>query len=293
MTWRSHHTDARSRNRAAPASQRSPSDSSIAAMSERRRSESRSTHAAASDRSCRASERAAKTRNRTAKERSMTAVEPKRSRRKNERAAAASANKREGSSRSSRDSSRSSRDSVRSCDDSERSSWNPDRSWCVSMIPALFKAHHLDLVIAGHDHIYERGEWQGLKYLISGGGGAPLYRDVRVAPSTRTIEATFHYVLASVRSDSRRSDGETVGWLDSRALRLRPRGLGLRRFRRRIARDPAHVSFGYASACFAAGSRDPTEAIELRVRGGRLRTALRMSCRLRRAAVGGPRCATT
>lgn len=45
-------------------------------------------------------------------------------------------------------------------------------------VPELLAAHKVDLLLAGHDHIYERGEHGGsapLKYVISGGGGAPLY----------------------------------------------------------------------------------------------------------------------
>ncbi len=34
---------------------------------------------------------------------------------------------------------------------------------------------HADLVIGGHDHTYERGSVAGLHYLVSGGGGSPLY----------------------------------------------------------------------------------------------------------------------
>ncbi len=34
---------------------------------------------------------------------------------------------------------------------------------------------HADMVLGGHDHTYERGTVDGLHYLVSGGGGSPLY----------------------------------------------------------------------------------------------------------------------
>jgi acid phosphatase type 7 len=42
-------------------------------------------------------------------------------------------------------------------------------------VPILAK-HHVDLVLAGHDHIYQRGEAGGIRYIVSGGGGAGLYK---------------------------------------------------------------------------------------------------------------------
>jgi predicted phosphodiesterase len=82
-------------------------------------------------------------------------------------------------------------------------------------IDRLLVDHHVDLVVAGHDHIYERGEASGLKYLVSGGGGAPLYRDITPIPSTRKVEATYNYVLATVTDAgvailAKRPDGSVI-----------------------------------------------------------------------------------
>jgi len=79
----------------------------------------------------------------------------------------------------------------------------------------LLVKHNVDLIISGHDHIYERGEAKKLKYLVSGGGGAPLYREITPLPSTRKVEATYHYVLATVTDDgvsilAKRPDGSTL-----------------------------------------------------------------------------------
>ncbi len=82
-------------------------------------------------------------------------------------------------------------------------------------IDDLLVAHHVDLVLSGHDHIYERGQAGALKYIVSGGAGAPLYRDITPIPSTRKVEATYHYVLATVTDEgvavvAKRPDGSVV-----------------------------------------------------------------------------------
>jgi acid phosphatase type 7 len=82
-------------------------------------------------------------------------------------------------------------------------------------VPELLVRHHVDLVFAGHDHMYERGEWMGLKYVTSGGGGAPLDPDITPKPSTRRAEATYNFVRVSVEGDdvkvvAQRPDGSTI-----------------------------------------------------------------------------------
>ena len=82
-------------------------------------------------------------------------------------------------------------------------------------IPDLFRAHHVDLVIAGHDHVYERGFDDGLAYLVSGGGGAPTYRVKRAQATSRHYESVRHFVQAAVSTDAIqltaiRADGSTI-----------------------------------------------------------------------------------
>jgi MYXO-CTERM domain-containing protein len=65
----------------------------------------------------------------------------------------------------------------------------------------LMRRGKVDLVLAGHDHIYERGEGAGLKYVVSGGAGAPLYPRKRTAKETLTFESTHHFVRVAVDGD--------------------------------------------------------------------------------------------
>jgi len=42
------------------------------------------------------------------------------------------------------------------------------------LISMVQKVHPVEAVFAGHEHFYERGEQDGLRYFVLGGGGAPL-----------------------------------------------------------------------------------------------------------------------
>jgi hypothetical protein len=91
----------------------------------------------------------------------------------------------------------------------------PNTKLIEAGVPQLLAAHKVDLLFAGHDHLYERGDARILKYIVSGGGGAPLYRDFHRAPGTRKVEATHHFVEVSTRGDAmqivaRRDDGSVL-----------------------------------------------------------------------------------
>jgi len=89
----------------------------------------------------------------------------------------------------------------------------------------LFERYQVAAVFSGHDHCYERAERNGIRYVVSGGGGAPLYprsrnpSDVDVE-TVRYFERTIHYVRVLVIGDfievsAVRGDGtlmETFSW---------------------------------------------------------------------------------
>jgi len=114
----------------------------------------------------------------------------------------------------------------------------------------LLAAGHVDVVFSGHDHVYERGVGETssgpLTYIVSGGGGAPLYDPACTAPAAPLanggppvanggppvangggaapppcpagvafIAKTTHYVMVEVAGDTvtlcpRRPDGSPV-----------------------------------------------------------------------------------
>jgi hypothetical protein len=94
-------------------------------------------------------------------------------------------------------------------------------------VPELLAAHKVDLVLSGHDHIYERGDSGLLKYIVSGGGGAPLYRVEEPTATTRKVEAAYHFVEITAGADAlrivaHRLDGSTIEQCD--LLKERPWG---------------------------------------------------------------------
>src|SRR5262249_19269605 len=76
-----------------------------------------------------------------------------------------------------------------------------------SYVP-LFQKYGVSMVFSGHDHDYERGQKAGLDYIVSGGGGAPLYPPRCGAPNrvpcpatTLAVTPEYHYVLVEVHRD--------------------------------------------------------------------------------------------
>jgi hypothetical protein len=66
----------------------------------------------------------------------------------------------------------------------------------------LFEMYDVDVVLNGHDHIYERSEKNGIPYIVTGGGGAPLYK-INSSPNPYQVVAksTNHYVRLKVAKD--------------------------------------------------------------------------------------------
>lgn len=73
-------------------------------------------------------------------------------------------------------------------------------------LPILAK-HKVALLLSGHDHQYQRGRAGGLDYVVSGGGGAPLYaitcgvpgkRRCATDDGMRMVSKEFHYVMLTL-----------------------------------------------------------------------------------------------
>jgi hypothetical protein len=66
----------------------------------------------------------------------------------------------------------------------------------------LFEGNDVQLVFAGHDHAYERTIIHGITYVVSGGGGAPLYeqRQTLKNPKSLVFREAYHFVQVDVTS---------------------------------------------------------------------------------------------
>jgi hypothetical protein len=89
----------------------------------------------------------------------------------------------------------------------------------------LFEKYRVEAVFSGHDHTYEHSLHNGTQYLVSGGGGAPLYpkdphADAVDAEASRYFERTYNFLRVQVIGDfvevaAMRDDGtliESWGW---------------------------------------------------------------------------------
>ncbi|MCD6498540.1 MAG: metallophosphoesterase family protein [Deltaproteobacteria bacterium] len=61
----------------------------------------------------------------------------------------------------------------------------------------FFEQYGVDIVFSGHDHDYERSTVQGVKYVVTGGGGAPLYT-VDGDWWTEVSESVYHYCILDI-----------------------------------------------------------------------------------------------
>jgi len=71
------------------------------------------------------------------------------------------------------------------------------------VLHSLFQRHGVRLVFQGHDHVYYRTVRDGITYVVTGGGGAPLYdgenRDLGVPGDV--FEKVNHFCIADVYAD--------------------------------------------------------------------------------------------
>jgi len=69
-----------------------------------------------------------------------------------------------------------------------------------SQLVPLFEQYGVDVVFSGHSHAYERYSNNGIPYIVTGGGGGPLYElPVDTVPPIRQFGlSTYHYCVVDV-----------------------------------------------------------------------------------------------
>jgi len=75
----------------------------------------------------------------------------------------------------------------------------------------------VDIVFNGHDHSYERSYVNGVFYIVTGGGGAPLYEQERASPYSLVFHSAYHFCRLRRLVDTFRVDVFTpeLEFLDS------------------------------------------------------------------------------
>jgi predicted phosphodiesterase len=77
----------------------------------------------------------------------------------------------------------------------------PHKELVESGLVEEMRRYGVDIIFAGHDHIYERGRVNGLNYVVSGGGGAPVYYVKTHDVASLVTEATYHYCRINIKGD--------------------------------------------------------------------------------------------
>lgn len=90
-----------------------------------------------------------------------------------------------------------------------------DEKGLINTWVPVFESRGVDLVFNGHDHNYERSLVNSVYYIVSGGGGAPLYGKENFNPYSQVFIKSYHFCRLSLEGDrldveviSR--DGETI-----------------------------------------------------------------------------------
>jgi 3',5'-cyclic AMP phosphodiesterase CpdA len=71
------------------------------------------------------------------------------------------------------------------------------------MLVPMFEKYNVAAVFSGHDHNYQHHLKNGVRYFVSGGGGAPLNKvDSPIPGMTQKVESTEHFVSIEVNGDA-------------------------------------------------------------------------------------------
>ncbi len=65
----------------------------------------------------------------------------------------------------------------------------------------LFETYDVDLVLNGHDHNYERSMVNGITYVVTGGGGAPLRDQAGSSTDSQVFVKAYHFCVIYRDSD--------------------------------------------------------------------------------------------
>jgi hypothetical protein len=74
----------------------------------------------------------------------------------------------------------------------------PDEKNLQKRLLPLLEKHKIDIVFAGHEHVYERSFKDGITHITTGGGGAPLHFQLRHNPYGQIFRAVHHFCVLQV-----------------------------------------------------------------------------------------------
>jgi hypothetical protein len=62
----------------------------------------------------------------------------------------------------------------------------------------IFERHQVQVIMNGHDHYYHHAVHGGTHYIVTAGGGAPLYDTDAIQPETVKYKKIEHYMRIDV-----------------------------------------------------------------------------------------------
>jgi acid phosphatase type 7 len=74
----------------------------------------------------------------------------------------------------------------------------PDEKNLQKRLLPLLEKFKVDIVFAGHEHVYERSFKAGITHITTGGGGAPLHFQLRHNPYGQVFLAVHHFCVLQV-----------------------------------------------------------------------------------------------
>jgi hypothetical protein len=77
----------------------------------------------------------------------------------------------------------------------------PDAKRLKPILLPLFQKYGICAVFSGHDHNYQRFEYEGIYFIVTGGGGGNLYRRFWRSPYLQKFVKTYHFCLLSPGTD--------------------------------------------------------------------------------------------
>lgn len=88
---------------------------------------------------------------------------------------------------------------------------------------SLMRKFGVSMTFAAHDHIYERGNAEGLNYIVTGGGGAPIYFVKTKMKYSLIAEPVNHYIKVMVNKNTieyrvMRMDGTLLDFFVSKKI---------------------------------------------------------------------------
>lgn len=104
------------------------------------------------------------------------------------------------------------------CDD-----WSPELSM-YRIFGKILEDGKFTAVFQGHNHNYQRAERNGIVYITTGGGGAPLYPIGTMTPETKFARVVNHYVRVRLSGDKMSLEAvDLTGTVFDKDEKTRPR----------------------------------------------------------------------